>query len=97
MRSCSITTKMQWIAGIPESHGFAPTTLTVKARAQITWTNSDDIPHTWLAATRSLSPKYSTPTRSSAFMASKPRTYAFMFDSPENDRQTGGREGGRLS
>ena len=34
-----------------DNFSFTPATITVKVGTQITWTNGDDIPHTWSATT----------------------------------------------
>ena len=57
---------------------FTPTTLTVKAGTQITWTNGDDIPHTVVSDNQSFRSKVLDTDEKFTFTASKPGTYSYF-------------------
>jgi plastocyanin len=61
-----------------DNFSFTPTTLTVKAGTQITWTNADDIPHTVVSEDQSFKSKVLDTDEKFTFTASKPGTYSYF-------------------
>jgi plastocyanin len=61
-----------------DNFSFTPTTLTVKAETQITWTNADDIPHTVVSDDQSFKSKVLDTDEKFTFTASKPGTYSYF-------------------
>jgi plastocyanin len=61
-----------------DNFSFAPSTLTVKAGTQITWTNSDDIPHTVVSDDRTFKSKVLDTDEKFTFTAAKPGTYSYF-------------------
>jgi plastocyanin len=61
-----------------DTFSFSPTTLTVKAGTQITWTNADDIPHTVVSDDQSFRSKVLDTDDKFTFTASKPGTYSYF-------------------
>jgi plastocyanin len=76
--------EMSMAAGLPavevkiDNFSFTPTTLTVKAGTQITWTNGDDIPHTVVSDDQSFKSKVLDTDEKFTFTASKPGTYSYF-------------------
>ena len=76
--------EMSMAAGPPavevkiDNFSFTPTTLTVKAGTQITWTNGDDIPHTVVSDDQSFKSKVLDTDEKFTFTASKPGTYSYF-------------------
>src|SRR6202451_1009863 len=60
-----------------DNFSFTPTTLTVKAGTQITWTNADDIPHTVVSDGPTFKSKVLGTGEKFTFTASKPGTYSY--------------------
>jgi plastocyanin len=61
-----------------DNFSFTPTTLTVKAGTQITWSNGDDIPHTVVSDDHSFMSKVLDTDEKFTFTASKPGTYSYF-------------------
>jgi plastocyanin len=61
-----------------DNFSFTPSTLTVKAGTQITWTNADDIPHTVVSEDQSFKSKVLDTDEKFTFVASKPGTYSYF-------------------
>lgn len=61
-----------------DNFSFTPATLTVKAGTQITWTNTDDIPHTVVSDDQSFKSKVLDTDEKFTFTASKPGTYSYF-------------------
>jgi plastocyanin len=57
---------------------FAPQTVTVKVGTKITWTNSDDIPHTVVSSDSSFKSKTLDTDEKFSFTPSKPGTYSYF-------------------
>jgi plastocyanin len=60
-----------------DNFSFSPAVLTVKAGAQITWTNGDDIPHTVVSDGHTFKSKVLGTGEKFTFTASKPGTYIY--------------------
>src|ERR1700684_2381187 len=60
-----------------DNFSFSPVALTVKAGAQITWTNGDDIPHTVVSNGPTFKSKVLGTGEKFTFTASKPGTYSY--------------------
>ena len=60
-----------------DNFSFLPNALTVKAGAQITWTNGDDIPHTVVSDGRTFKSKVLGTGEKFSFTAGKPGTYSY--------------------
>jgi plastocyanin len=56
---------------------FAPAVITVKAGAQITWTNEDDIPHTVVSDNKAFKSKVLATGEKFTLTAGKPGTYSY--------------------
>jgi len=61
-----------------DNFSFTPSTLTVKAGTQITWTNGDDIPHTVVSDSQAFKSKVLDTDEKFTFTASKPGTYSYF-------------------
>ena len=61
-----------------DNFSFAPSTLTVKAGTEITWTNGDDIPHTVVTDDRTFKSKVLDTDEKFTFTATKPGTYSYF-------------------
>jgi len=61
-----------------DNFSFTPSTLTVKAGTQITWTNGDDIPHTVVSDDQSFKSRVLDTDEKFAFTPSKPGTYSYF-------------------
>jgi len=61
-----------------DNFSFAPSTVTVKAGTEITWTNSDDIPHTVVSDDRTFKSKVLDTDEKFTFTATKPGTYSYF-------------------
>lgn len=61
-----------------DNFSFTPTTLTVKAGTQITWTNGDDIPHNVVSDDQSFRSKVLDTDERFTLTASKPGTYSYF-------------------
>lgn len=57
---------------------FAPQTVTVKVGTKITWTNSDDIPHTVVSNDSSFKSKTLDTDEKFSFTPTKPGTYSYF-------------------
>ena len=57
---------------------FTPPALTVKAGTQITWTNTDDIPHTVVSDDQRFKSKVLDTDEKFTFTASQPGTYSYF-------------------
>jgi plastocyanin len=60
-----------------DNFSFAPAALKVKAGTQITWTNSDDIPHTVVSDGQAFKSKVLATGEKFTFTAGKPGTYSY--------------------
>jgi plastocyanin len=60
-----------------DNFSFSPATLTVKAGTEITWTNSDDIPHTVASDDHAFKSKVLDTNENFTFKLSTPGTYAY--------------------
>ena len=60
-----------------DNFSFSPTSLTVKAGTQITWTNGDDIPHTVVSDGHTFKSKVLGTGEKFTFTAAKPGTYSY--------------------
>jgi plastocyanin len=60
-----------------DNFSFAPTSLTVKAGTQITWTNRDDIPHTVVEDDKLFKSKVLDTDEKFTFTPTKPGTYKY--------------------
>ena len=60
-----------------DNFSFSPAALTVKAGTQITWTNSDDIPHTVVSDDHTFKSKVLGSGEKFTFTAGKPGTYSY--------------------
>ena len=60
-----------------DNFSFSPSTLKVKVGTQITWTNSDDIPHTVVSNSPTFKSKVLGTGEKFTFTASKPGTYPY--------------------
>jgi plastocyanin len=57
---------------------FAPQTVTVQVGTKITWTNSDDIPHTVVSSDNSFKSKTLDTDEKFSFTPTKPGTYSYF-------------------
>jgi plastocyanin len=60
-----------------DNFSFSPTALKVKVGTQITWTNSDDIPHTVVSDGQAFKSKVLATGEKFTFTAGKPGTYSY--------------------
>jgi plastocyanin len=61
-----------------DNFSFTPSTLTVKAGTQITWTNGDDIPHTVVSDDQTFKSNVLDTDEEFTLTASKPGTYPYF-------------------
>jgi plastocyanin len=61
-----------------DNFSFTPTTLTVPAGTTVTWTNSDDIPHTVVSDDKAFKSKVLDTDEKFSYTFTKPGTYAYF-------------------
>ncbi len=61
-----------------DNFSFTPATLTVKAGTQITWINSDDIPHTVVSEDQAFKSKVLDTNDAFTFRLTRPGTYSYF-------------------
>jgi plastocyanin len=61
-----------------DNFSFTPTTLTVAAGTQVTWTNRDDIPHTVVTEDKAIKSNALDTDEKFSYTFSKPGTYSYF-------------------
>ena len=81
-RASSVSLSAQQAAATPavkiDNFSFAPVTLTVAAGTTVTWTNSDDIPHTVVSTEGTFKSKAVDTDEKFSYTFAKPGTYSYF-------------------